>query len=79
MALLHDLSHAVHAEENHTPCAVCRVLPQSAPALIDTELAVRAVAVFEGARDIQAESVPFRSQIFLASAVPRGPPALLII
>lgn len=78
MTLLHDFSHAVHPDENHTPCAVCRVLPQSAPAVINTELALRAVPVFECVRQIETDTIPFRSQVFFAAAIPRGPPALPI-
>ena len=79
MALLHDFSHAVHLDEHHTPCAVCHLLHQSAPAAINTELAVRAVPVFECISEIETETTAFHSQISLASTSPRGPPALLVV
>lgn len=79
MMLSHDLSHVVHPDEHSTPCAVCSLLHQSTPAAINTELAVRPVPVFECICELQTETVPFHSPTFFASAIPRGPPALLVV
>ena len=79
MALLHDFSHAIDSDKHHAPCAVCRVLPQSASANFSTRLAVRTVAVFEYVGEIQTATIPFRSQFSCAAAIPRGPPSLLFV
>ena len=84
MTLLHDFSHALdsHAldsHNHHAPCAVCRLIPQSASAAFSTEFAVRAVAVFESVGEIQTETVAPSSQFSFAAAIPRGPPLLLLV
>ena len=80
MTLAHDASHAVHPDEHsNTPCAVCRFLHQGATAEINTELAVRAVPVFECVVEIDTETVSTQTSLFLAATSPRGPPALLVV
>jgi len=79
MMLLHDLSHAIDSDKHHAPCAVCRVLHQGTPAAIETQLAVRAVPVFNSVGEIQTQTVSFRSQFSFAAAIPRGPPSLLLV
>ena len=79
MTLSHDLSHALHADNHHAPCAVCQLLHQGAPAVINTELAVRAVSVFECVCENERQLIFYQPPILLAATSPRGPPALLVV